>query len=173
MASLVLLVASGAVASGGGLGSVGSLREIASGPSLPDIGLAGTPGSALQNAEIVGTEVAPPADVSRPPVSARAELASAAPPGAVRAASGSTVTTPQAPARKRSGEPFRLKGPTTTGGTQAPTQTAPPPRTPAPGAPAPVDDIIDGARGLGDTLGEPLRPITDAILKLLRGPPRP
>ena len=44
----------------------------------------------------------------------------------------------------------------------------PPPAPPAP-APAPVEDLLNG---LGDTLREPLRPLTDTILNLVGQPPR-
>ena len=88
IAPLVLLLAAGVVASGGALGSVGSLGEIASGPSLPDIGLASTPGSALEGAEIVGADVPQPADVSEPPSASPQQLASATPSPPGRAAVG-------------------------------------------------------------------------------------
>jgi hypothetical protein len=35
-----------------------------------------------------------------------------------------------------------------------------------------VDDLLEATRGFGEQLREPLRPLTDAILNLLRPPPR-
>jgi hypothetical protein len=169
IAPFVLLLASGVVASGGALGSVGSLREIASGPSLPDIGLASTPGSALEGAEVVGAGVLPPADVSRPPSGSPQQLASAAPPAPPRTASGVPAAPPQARPQTPRGEEFRLKDPTPT--TQ-PGSPAAGPKPQAPAVPQPVDDLLEATRGVGEQLRQPLRPLTDAILNLLRPPPR-
>ena len=172
LAPLVLLVAAGVVASAGGVGSFGSLREIASGPTLPDIGLAEAPGSALADAEIVGADLAaPPAEAQPPPLPADDALASAAPPGAPeQAGEGVTEAPPQRAPQRRSGESFELEGsPTTPGGGETSPQA--PPAAPVVPVPAPVEDLLDATRGLGDTLREPLRPITDTLLQLLRGPP--
>jgi hypothetical protein len=171
IAPIVLLLALSVVASGGGLGSVGSLREIASGPSLPDIGLASTPGAALENAEIVGAELPPPAEVSRPPVPAPEALASATPPVRAQAPGGSTVVAPHVRAETPPPQRFKLKGPSKPE-RQIPKVPAPP-TPPAPATPAPVEDIIDATRGIGEALRQPLQPLTDAILNLLNGPPRP
>ena len=171
IAPLVLLLAAGVVAASGGLASFASLGEVASGPELPDVGLSRTPGAALQDAEIVGADLSPPADVSSPPSPGPDELASAAPPVSESPGHGSTVVPPQAPPRNPRVESFELREPPSppAGGDRPATE---PPASPAPQAPVPVDELIDATRGLGDTLGEPLRPITDAILELLGGPPR-
>lgn len=172
IAPLVLLLASGVVASGGGLASFGSLREIASGPSMPDIGLAAPPGSALEDAEIVGADLSPPREVSRPAAPASDALASAGPVRApVQTPDGGTVTPPDATEREPSGESFELNEPPTIPGGGVTAPTAPPPPA-APEVPAPVEDLLEVTRGLGDTLREPLEPLTNGILDLLRGPPR-
>jgi hypothetical protein len=66
---------------------------------------------------------------------------------------------------------FKLKGPSKPE-RQIPKVPAPP-TPPAPATPAPVEDIIDATRGIGEALRQPLQPLTDAILNLLNGPPRP
>ncbi len=169
IAPLVLLIVAGVVASGGALGSVGSLGEIASGPSLPDVGLASTPGSALEGAEIIGADVPQPADVSEPPSASPQQLASATPLPPGPAAVGERVASPEVRTRRPNAEAFRLPDPTPT------TPARPPAAEPTPQAPAvpqPVDDLLEATRGFGEQLREPLRPLTDAILNLLRPPPR-
>ena len=167
---LVLLLAASVVASGGGLGGFGSLRDIAAGPSLPDVGLAAPPGSALENAEIVGAGLSPPADTSQPPPPATQALASATPPASERAPGGAPATPREAPGREPSTKQFKLGEPPTTPGTGV-TPTVPPSPLSPPTVPAPVQDLLEATRGLGDTLREPLAPLTDPILDLLRGPP--
>ena len=172
LAPLVLLVAAGVVASAGGLGSFSSLGEAASGPSLPDIGLAATPGSALEGAEIVGADLSPPPEPASPALPAPEALASAAPPAADRSGSDVTVSPPEPAPPRRRGESFELREPTRppTGGPPAPTA---PPRAPtAPAVPPPVEELLEATRGLGDVLREPLEPLTDTLMELLGPPPR-
>lgn len=172
IAPLVLLLASGAVASGGGLGSVGSLREIASGPTTPDIGLAAPSGSALADAEIVGADLPAPADVAKPPAPPRNALASATAPASAEAPNAVSVTTPGAGKSEPPAEPIALRDAPGRSGDGAAPPSDPPPAPPAPApapAPAPVEDLLNG---LGDTLREPLRPLTDTILNLVGQPPR-
>ena len=169
IAPLVLLLAASVVASGGGLGSFGSLREIASGPSLPDVGLSAPGGSALENAEIVGAGLSPPADTSQPPPPATETLASATPPASESAPGGAPATPREAPSREPSKKQFKPTEPPTPGAGATP--TAPPSTPPPPAVPAPVQDLLEATRGLGDTLREPLAPLTNSILDLLRIPP--
>lgn len=171
LAPLVLLVAAGVVASAGGLGSFRSLGEAASGPSLPDIGLAGAPGSALENAEIVGADLSPPAEPARPELPGPEALAAAAPPAAGQPRDDVTVAPPAAAPQPRRGESFELREParSPTGGVPAP--GAPPNVSPAPAVPPPVEDLLDATRGLGDALREPLEPLTKRIMELLGVPP--
>lgn len=168
IAPLVLLVASGVVASGGGLGSFGSLREIASGPSLPDVGLSAAPGSALRDAEIVGADLPAPADATRPPATPSGELAAAAL-AAPRSQARGRPSPPAARVRPPAGRP-PTRPPTIVEEVTAP--ASPPAPAPPPAAPSPVDDLLEVTRGLGERLREPLEPLTEAILNLLRGPPR-
>lgn len=167
LAPLVLLLAAGAVASGGGMGGFGSLGEISSGPSLPNIGLSATPGAALADADIVAADLAPPGDVAAPPAPPTGDVASAdspvsgrpggrrAPAGFRREVSGRTLQ-PQARSAPGAGEAPPLTIP-----------TAPPVRTPAP-----VQDLGEVTRDLGEAMRAPFEPLTNAILELLRGPPR-
>ena len=170
IAPLVLLLAAGAVASGGGLGGIGSLSQIASGPSLPDTGLVTASDSSFESAEIVGAELPSPAvPVTTGPAPGGGELAAASPtsPGAPPTVGrGPSTRTIPPPSRE-----FESKPPTPltdTGGT---------PRLPAAGEPAPgpnpIDDIEDTTRDLGGSLPEPLRPIANQLIELLLGPPRP
>ena len=172
LAPLVLLAAAGVVASAGGVGSFSALGEAASGPSLPDIGLAATPGSALEDAEIVGADLASPPEAAAPPLAASEALASAAPP-ATEGGDEIAISPPEAGPEPRRVEPFELEGRPAPPGAGAPTPGAPPTAPPAPAAPPPVEDLLEATRGIGDALREPLRPLTDTLLELLRGPPPP
>ena len=167
LAPLVLLLAAGALASGGGMGGFGSLGEISSGPSLPDTGLSAAPGAALDDAQIVGADLPPPADVAVPPASPRGAIASATRPGGGPAVADGRS---RGPGRQElSGRTLGPQGPAS-----RPDNAAPPtiPNAPPPGAPGPVEDLGEVTRGLGEAMRVPLEPLTNAILELLRGPPR-
>ena len=88
LAPIVLLLAAGVVASGGGLGGFGSLGEISSGPALPDTGLTAAPGTALADADVRAADLAPPAGVAAPPASPRGPIASTDTPASSGAATG-------------------------------------------------------------------------------------
>ena len=168
IAPLVLLLAAGVVASGGGLGGLDSLGQIASGPSLPDTGLATASSSSLEGAEIVGAET--PRSTTAPPSPAGGqELASAnpptAPPRAAGTASAAAETdlsrsgeSPAGRPRSRPGDGTLLQKP----------DPAPPP------APDAVEDLQGTTEGLGESIGEPLRPLGNQLLDLRRllTPPR-
>lgn len=167
LAPLVLLVAAGALATGGGMGGFGSLGDISSGPSLPDTGLSATRGAALDDAKVLAVDLAPPPDVATPPASASGALASADPPasGLPATGGGAPVTSGQ-DLSGRAGQPEPPSAPGT-GGVAPPTIPTQPPA----GKPAPAEDLGEVTRGLGEAIREPLEPLTNAILELLRGPP--
>lgn len=163
IAPLVLLLAAGALASAGGLGGLGSLGQLASGPSLPDTGLPSASSSSIERAEIVGA--APPAPSgpvrSAPP---DAQLASAAPPPARSSPSVAEAAAP--PAQTDFGsrtEPPSAGSPVMRTGegsiVEDPTVTAPP---------SAVGGLEETTSGLGESLTEPLRPVTNQLLDLLR-----
>ena len=167
IAPLVLLLAAGVVASGGGLGGLGSLGQIASGPSLPDTGLSTASRSSIESAEIVGPDIPrartepPSAPAAGPPAG---ELASATPPGVDAPSARPPVRAELRSRTERSTEPT----PTTGAGVLLDD----PARGRPPGGP---DDLQDATQGLGEALSEPLRPVTDQLLDLLRllvPPPR-
>ena len=149
------------------MGGFGSLGDISSGPSLPDIGLSATPGAALDDAEVLAADLAPPSDVVTPPASAGGALASADPPASSLPATGGGA--PGASGQGLSGrivQPERQSAPRP-GGVPPPTIPTGPPA----GNPAPAEDLGEVTRGLGEAMREPLEPLTNAILELLRGPP--
>jgi hypothetical protein len=167
IAPLVLLLAAGVVASGGGLGGLGSLGQIASGPSLPDTGLRTASSPSVGSAEIVAAagpaargaprSAAPTGDLASATPAARAAAPSAAP--SVRAelrSRAERATEPTPPTQRREGV---LVGDT----------------SPAPPPGGPVDELQETTQGLGESLVEPLRPVTNQLLDLLRllvPPPR-
>ena len=167
LAPLVLLLVAGAVASGGGMGGFGSLGEISSGPSLPDTGLTATPGEALADAQIVGADLTPPPDVGAPAASASGAIASATPPGAGPAASGRTA---KPGGQELSGQTLGPQVPSNPGSGPVPPPTIP--AEPPASAPGSAQGLEEVTRGLGDAMRAPLEPLTNAILELLRGPPR-
>lgn len=160
----MLLLAAGVVASGGGLGGIGSLGQVASGPSLPDTGLAAAPETSLGAAEIVGAELPSPAVPVGPSGGGTAELAAASPlrpvsPAAVEPAPVTRTEPPAGPIVRRPETPL--------------TDTGRSPRLPAAGQPGsnPVDDIEDTTRGLTEALPAPLQPLANRLIDLLLGPP--
>ncbi len=164
LAPLVLLLAAGALASVGGLGGLGSLGEISSGPSLPETGLSGAPGRALEDAQIVGADVAPPAEVAEAPASPTGAIASAAPPTAAPAAGGRRRHSGRQAVKREGLEPEQPSSP---GTGEVTTHTAP---SAPPAAPV-ARELGEVTRELGEAIGAPLDPLTDAIVGLLWGPP--
>ena len=163
IAPLVLLVAAGIVASGGGLGGLESLGQIASGPSLPDTGLPNASSSSIERAEIVGADVPGPSRTVRP-APPQAGVASATP------TAGASPRVEAAAPRPRtelgsSTEPPRRSPLAATG---EGTLLGEPERT----SPSPGDERLEGlqeaTRGLGETLTEPLRPLGTQLVDLLR-----
>jgi hypothetical protein len=170
IAPLVLLLAAGVVASGGGLGGLDSLGQIASGPSLPDTGLASQTRSSLAGAEIVGADVAAPSQAARS-VPSREQLASATPPTSAPRVARSVAPRADTVAGTRPDSPDAGAPPLTDGREGA----LAPEGDPAPPASDPVGDLEETTRGLGDSLSEPLGPVTNQLLDLLRllaPPPR-
>ena len=162
IAPLVLLLAAGVVASGGGLGGLDSLGQIASGPSLPETGLETESSSSIEGAEIVGAEPAGAAAGSTPGAG-QAELASASPPTRAPAAD---ATAPQAETDVSSqGQAPATGSPPT--GTGDGTLVGKPDETRPPIAPDRVDDLQETTQGLGQTLTEPLRPVSNGLVDLL------
>ncbi len=165
IAPLALLLAAGVVASGGGLGGIGSLGQIASGPAIPDLGLDSSPASSLEGAEIVGAGVSEPG-VPTSPAPPTGSLASAAPTSAASPTDGGAP-----PGGRRAPQPpaatIRPPAPPGEDGVRAPSAPSPP------AAPNPGDDLLEATRGIGDLMPGPLGPITGDILNLLLGPPRP
>ena len=162
IAPLVLLLAAGVVASGGGLGGLGSLGQIASGPSLPETGLAGRPSPSIESAEIVGTGAPSP---SPPPVAPpAAAIASATP--AAGASPPVQAAAPRARIERRSstGSPTGRTPLTVTGEGVLVDE---PDRTPLTGDDQ-LDALEETTRGLGEALAEPLRPVGNQLVDLLR-----
>lgn len=170
IAPLVLLLAAGVVASAGGLGGIGSLGQIASGPPLPDTGLETASSSSFEKAEIVGAEVRPRAlERANPAAPPREALASASVPGtsAPVAGPGAPVTTvPGSTTTPLNGDgqdtnpSLRDEG----GGRGTPPGGRRPPRNLGEG-------LRETTQGLSNALPEPLRPVTNNLLDLLLGPP--
>lgn len=166
IAPLVLLLAAGVVASGGGLGGLGSLGQIASGPSLPDTGLTTASSSSVESAEIVVAAPAPAARAAPPSAPPAGELASATP--ATRAAP-SAVPSVQAELRSRAERATEPTPPTPRREGVLVGDTAPDPPPDRGGG------LEETTQGLGESLVEPLRPVTNQLLDLLRllvPPPR-
>lgn len=166
LAPLVLLLAAGALASVGGLGGLGSLGEISSGPTLPETGLSAAPGRALADAQIVGGSAAPAADVAKPPVSPIGATASAAAPAPAGAVDGRRT-----PDSRRMGLRRRSRGPVRPPRRGTGVITTPAPSAPPTAARGPLQELGEVTRELGETIGAPLDPLTDAIVGLLRRPP--
>ena len=172
IAPLVLLLAAGVVASGGGLGGFDSLRQIASGPSLPDTGLNAPSTSSIKDAEIVGADVAPRAAPVRADAPPARELASADPPPSAPPASPTARPRPRAQLDSPSGAPG-VRTPTPVPGEEALLNDTE--ETPVRPAPGPVDELQETTRGLGESLTEPLAPVGNQLLDLVRflvPPPR-
>lgn len=164
IAPIVLLLAAGVMASGGGLGGLDSLGQIASGPSLPDTGLATAPRASIESADVVGTGAPAPSQATSPTPSPDS-LASAAPaPSAPR---------PAPPAGRAPASELRSSAGRPTPGSRPPgagtgvlldrPESARPPTVPAP-----VEELEETTRGLGESVSEPLRPVTNQLLDLLR-----
>ena len=162
----LLLAAAGVAASGGGLGGLGSLGQLASGPALPDTGLADLAVENSGSAEIVG------AQVGEGPATAATNL-----PGAGGEALASAGVAGGAPAPFAPGDGsapiLPVPGPDDVvtvppGGGQgdAGETPAPPAETPA----TPVEQVIDDTRRAGESLPGPLGPVVGNILDLLLGP---
>ncbi|HEV2723544.1 MAG TPA: hypothetical protein VGV10_02840 [Thermoleophilaceae bacterium] len=166
LAPLVLLLAAGALASVGGLGGLGSLDEISSGPTLPETGLSAAPGRALADAQIGRGSAAPAADVATPPASPIGATASAAAPAPGRAADG-----PRPRDSDRQGLTRNRLAPARPPSRGTGVITTPAPSTPPRAAPGPLQDLGEVTRELGEAIGAPLDPLTDAIVGLLRRPP--
>ena len=163
IAPLVLLLAAGVVASGGGLGGLGSLGQIASGPSLPDTGVTTASSPSVESAEIAAAAAAPAARGAPRSAPPAGELASATP--AARAAP-SAVPAVRAELRSRA---ERVTEPT------PPTQQGVLIGDRVPDPADRVGGLGETTQGLGESLVEPLRPVTNQLLDLVRlivPPPR-
>lgn len=171
LAPVVLLLTAAAVAvSGGGLGGLGSLGQLTSGPELPDTGLASSSFEDSGSAEIVGAQVGEsvgPAATSLP--GSGGELLAGSPgvgagglPGIPPTDGGGAEPVPPTSA------PPAVTTPT--GDTAPGDDDAPPTTTPAPANP--VGQVIDNTREFGEALPGPLGPVTTGILDLLLGPRR-
>lgn len=173
IAPLVLMLAAAVVASAGGLGGIGSLGQVTSGPPLPDTGLDTASRSSLEGVEIVGAEA--PESVETPPPAppsgalASASTASGAVPAATRAQPAAAPATETVPPP--------TKPPTTT--TPSLTDSrgfspdTPPGGSRRPPGGNPIARLEEVTRGLGDALPAPLGPITNNLIDLLLGPPPP
>ena len=159
----MLLLAAGVVASGGGLGGLESLGQIASGPSLPDTGLAAASRPSLEDAEIVGADP-PRSSGRRAPAPPAAELASAAPSSAgppAAAAAGEPAPRPTPPV-------IRTEAPRPTDPGTGALVDAPNSRPAPPGAGGePIEELQGATQGLGNSISEPLRPLGNQLLDLL------
>jgi len=160
----MLLSAAGVLAAGGGLGGLGAIGQLTSGPALPDTGLEVASADSLEDAEIVGVDLSEPAAPG-------ATAGVGGSPAELAAGSGGAGALPAAP-----GSPPASPGPpgTTPGAPPAePTGSTSPGESPGAGQPRnPLDDVVDPLRGVGNQLPGPLGPTTNDILDLLtRGEP--
>ena len=164
LAPLVLLVAAAVVASGGGLGGLGALGQVAGGPALPDLARADPP---------------PRTDLCRRRHRGRGHLRADRPPARRRArarpgplASGPQAAAAEVAAPRPAPDPVDVSPLPPAGSARSP---RPPrrrrPRRPRRASsrrrPIPVDDVIENTRGVGESLPGPLGPTTGDILDLL------
>jgi hypothetical protein len=170
LAPAAILLAAAVIAVGtGGLSSLGSLGQVAAGPSLPETstGAGRHPERSLAQEGIVGGGVR--ATGSVPGVGAIGAIAA----GAAAGVPPATGVAPPAsvPPRAERRPRRRPRVPPTAG---RPTAPAPPARPPVGRRPGRLTGVVgqleETARGLGKQLG-PLAPVTENILNLLLGPP--
>ena len=164
IAPVALLVAAVVVAAGGGgLGGLGSLGQISSGPTLPDSGPVASPRASLEEAELATAGLTPatvaapggPGAGTTPAPGDGTQDPGKVPAGAITPVTGTPGSPPAA------GQPPAVGVP--------PTSTPRPPVAP----PAdPVGEVIDTTRGLGDALPAPVGPTTGDIVDSLLGPGR-
>lgn len=168
IAPVALLLAAAIVASGGGLGGLGSLGQIAGGPELPSTGLSPGPAGSVADAEIVSAGLA----TGTAPGTTAAGTAGTVDGGAAPVTGDSPGSGPGVDLVPGAGTPRPPIRPPAGG--QAPPAAAPPAVPPAapPASPAPdpVADVVDTTRGLGESLPAPLGPTTGEILDSLPGP---
>jgi hypothetical protein len=175
IAPVALLVAAFVVAAGGGgLGGLGSLGQISSGPTLPDTGLASSAGRAsledarLATAGLTAAADAAPGGTDVDPAGGSTPAAEGGPPGSAGGPGGPGGGVPPTIGTPRTQSPVPGGPPTTPSPPAPPTSAPPPPSAP----PDPVGDLIEGTRGLGESLPAPLGPTTGDLLDSLLGPGR-
>ena len=168
----LLLLAAAAVASGGNLGGLGSLGQVASGPSLPETGAPAREETSLADAGVVGADV--PAAEAR---AARAATTSGGGGGSVALAQAPSIPTPTAavPQVSSPGAPpvTPPAGGTPTSPGAVPTPTVPVESAPADGGAPPnlVENVVDTTRGV--VAGIPVvGPVADSLLNILLGTPQ-
>lgn len=168
IAPLALLLAAGVVASGGGLGGLGSLGQITSGPSLPETGLTTPSSASIERAEIVGA-VAPAASESPRSAPPAGQLASAAPPPGAASRRAAEAAGRQRVTKYRSRAERPTRGSRLTDANEVSVVQDPGDRSGL------VEGLQETTSGLGESLSEPLQPVTNQLVDLLRllaPPPR-
>ena len=172
IAPVALLGAAAVIALGGGvLGGLGSLTQIASGPSLPEADVGALPRStALGRAQVVSLDLGPAGAVAGAPGPITAGSAPSAGPGGGAGPGGDDVAvSPGGPQRGSSGGGQPPGGGAPVPGGPAPAAPAvPTPATPGPGSP--VGDVVDTTRDLGESLPGPVGPTVDDTLDSVLGP---
>lgn len=172
IAPVALLLAAVVVAAGGGgLGGLGSLGQISSGPTLPDTGLESTPRASLAEIQLptAGLTGAAAGGTGGPgpgPTGGSAPGGGGGAPGPAGGPGGPSEGGAPVIGTPRAQSPAPRRPPTT------PPPPAPPPQPPAAAPPDPVGDAIETTRGLGESLPAPLGPTTGDILDSLLGPGR-
>ncbi len=176
IAPLALLVAALVVGAGGGLGGVGSLTQIAVGPSLPETDLAVAPqADSLGSANVVALRLPPRGRGAAP--DAGAVSVAAVPAAPISPSTGSRPEVLAALPQDQPGASISPLPPSPPALPPNPAQAPPPPPTPAPTPPPPppprdpVGELLDTTRDLTETLPGGLGPLTGDLLDLLE--PRP
>ena len=173
IAPVALLLAAVVVAAGGGgLGGLGSLGQISSGPTLPDTGLESTPRASLAEIQLptAGLTGAAAGGTGGPgPTGGSAPGGGGGAPGPAGGPGGPRDGTPPIIGTPRTQSPAPRRPPTTP---PSPAPPAPVPQSPAAAPPDPVGDVIETTRGLGESLPAPLGPTTGDIIDSLLGPGR-
>jgi hypothetical protein len=164
LAPLAILLAAGALASGGGLGGLSELGQIASGPTLPGGELAAE-GPAIVDADIVGANLDGTGSLG----------------GAGTPSGGTTIGAPDVSAGAPGGSaplpsPLLNVPPSPVGGgggvNPGPLVEPVAPSAPVPGG-GPAGELVETTRGLPMVVPESIRPVTEDVINLLLGPPQP
>jgi len=174
----LLIAALVVVAGGGGLGGVGSLTQIAVGPSLPEIDVAtvAQEGS-LARADVVALRLSGPGG-SAAELSPGGGEAATADAGASPAPDGPDGRAVALIPESRPGEPSPIApspDPQIRPASPDVPASAPPPPPPAPPAPPaptprpPLTQVIETTRDLSESLPAPLGPTTGEILDFVLG----